>query len=49
MLTLNNDIVAEADFMAEIYKAIGNAPVNALIGSTFIDVETGEVTYRGEK
>jgi len=49
VLTLNNDTIAEPDFMAEIYKAIDNAPVNALIGSTFVDVETKQVTYRGEK
>jgi GT2 family glycosyltransferase len=49
ILTLNNDTVAESDYIAQLYKAIDNAPPYALIGSASIDVVTKEVTYRGEK
>ncbi len=48
ILTLNNDTIADPDYIAEIFKAADKAPANALIGSTFIDVNTKEVTYRGE-
>jgi GT2 family glycosyltransferase len=48
ILTLNNDTIADPDYVAEIFKAADKAPANALIGSTFIDVNTKEVTYRGE-
>jgi GT2 family glycosyltransferase len=48
ILTLNNDTLAEPDYISEIYKAIDAAPQNALIGSTSINVVTKKVTYRGE-
>jgi len=48
LLTLNNDTIADPDYIAEMVKAADKAPANALIGSTFIDVNTREVTYRGE-
>jgi GT2 family glycosyltransferase len=48
ILTLNNDTVAEPDYVAQLYHAINNGPPNALIGSASIDVASKEVTYRGE-
>ncbi|MBB3054363.1 glycosyltransferase family 2 protein [Mucilaginibacter gotjawali] len=49
ILTLNNDTVAESDYIAQLYKAIDNAPANSIIGSASIDVNTKEITYCGEK
>lgn len=49
VLTLNNDTIARPDYVAQLFKAIENAPANSLIGSTSIDANTHQVTYCGEK
>jgi GT2 family glycosyltransferase len=48
ILTLNNDTVAEPEYISELFNAIKNGLPNALIGSASIDVITKQVTYTGE-
>lgn len=48
ILTLNNDTIAESNYIEAMYRAIAVAPQNALIGSAAISYETKEITYLGE-
>ncbi len=49
ILTLNNDTIAEPDYLRELFNAVQNAPKDSLIGSTAIDVQHKNVIYRGER
>jgi Predicted glycosyltransferases len=49
ILTLNNDTIAEPDFLFHLMESTAHAPENSLIGSSAIDAESKEYIYRGER
>ncbi|MBC5992531.1 glycosyltransferase family 2 protein [Pontibacter cellulosilyticus] len=48
VLTLNNDTVAQPDYIERLIETTKVAPKLSLIGSTAVDYNTGKVLYRGE-
>ena len=48
VLTLNNDLVAEPDFVAQMLAAADQHP-NAVLGALELDLATGEPVYGGER
>ncbi|WP_114781490.1 glycosyltransferase family 2 protein [Botryobacter ruber] len=48
ILTLNNDTVAEANYLENLLEAVYQAPKDSLIGSSAINSTTKSVVFRGE-
>jgi GT2 family glycosyltransferase len=49
VLALNNDTIAEPNYICSLLESVSMAPKNSLIGSSALSAETKKVIYRGEK
>ncbi len=49
ILTLNNDTLADPEYLFHLVESAERAPKNALIGSSAIDADSKEHIYRGER